>query len=123
MRNSAGMSGGNSVGISTASGPSSGVSDVVGGVGSTGVGIGVGSNSAKIFFMFILGNGIVISDFLLRIISVVVAMYNGNAASNKIPNTKPGNPRSWARNRRCHIDMSNILNLNRKYNTHHIMPV
>ena len=93
-RNSAGMSAGNSMGVSTSSGPSEGVSD-------SGSGVGVGSVGAgfKKAGILIFGNGIVISGFLVRIISVVVAMYNGNAASINMPKTNPGKPRSWARAR------------------------
>lgn len=93
-RNSAGMSAGNSTGVSTSSGPSAGVSD-------SGSAVGVGSVGAglKKAGILIFGAGIVINGFLVRIINIVVAMYNGNAASINMPNTKPGNPRSWARAR------------------------
>lgn len=67
-RNSAGMSSGSSAGASTSSGPSAGVSDSGDGSGAGG---GAGFRNAGIL---ILGNGIVISGFLVRIIKVVVAM-------------------------------------------------
>lgn len=69
-RNSAGMSSGSSAGASTSSGLSAGVSDSGDGSGS-GAGGGAGFRNAGIL---ILGNGIVISGFLVRIIKVVVAM-------------------------------------------------
>ena len=88
-RNSAGMSGGNSVGVSTSSGPNVGFSD-------SGWGIGAGSVDAdfKKVGILILGTGIVISGCLVRTISVVVATYSGNAARINMPKTKPGNPRN-----------------------------
>lgn len=69
-RNSAGMSSGSSAGAPTSSGLSAGVSDSGDGSGS-GAGGGAGFRNAGIL---ILGNGIVISGFLVRIIKVVVAM-------------------------------------------------
>ncbi len=90
-RNSAGRSVGKVIGISTSSGPRLGVSD-----SGVGVASGVVAGLTKDGIV-ILGTGIVINGFLFRIISVVVAMYNGKADKIKIPNTKPGKPRNWAR--------------------------
>ena len=66
-RNSAGMSSGNSAGVSDSSGPSVGVS----GVGSdSGAGAAAVAENRDIF---ILGIGIEINGFFVRIIKVVVA--------------------------------------------------
>lgn len=64
---------------------------------SSGAGAGVGGfiNVGCIFaqaFFIGVGTGTVTSGFFVRIINVVVAMYNGNAANTNIPNTNPGNP-------------------------------
>lgn len=114
VRNSAGMSGGRSDGVSVGN---DGVSDS-GGVGVGGGAGGVGRKNAGIL---IFGKGIVIRGFLLRTISVVVAMYSGNAASISRPNTKPAKPRSWACASLCHWAMLNISKLNKKYNIAHIV--
>lgn len=70
--------------------------------GASGVGglISVGCMRDQIFFVK-PGTGIVNRGFLVRIINVVVAMYNGSAASISMPNTNPGKPCSWACNRWC----------------------
>lgn len=117
-RNSAGISGGSSVGVSASSGPRAGVSDSGSGVeaGSAGAGL----NKAGIL---IFGIGIVIRGFLVRTISVVVATYNGNAARIKMPNTKPGNPRNWARIRRCHWGALNIEKSNMKNKIAHVVAI
>lgn len=79
---------------------------------------GTGCRRARNFFMYFVG--IVISGFLVRIISVVHATYRGRADNNSIPNTKPANPCSSARIRCCHWCGLNILKRNRKYNIAHI---
>lgn len=61
------------------------------GVSGAGGFISVGCMFAQIFFTG-FGTGMVTRGFFVRMINVVVAMYNGNAASSSIPNTKPGNP-------------------------------
>lgn len=116
VRNSAGMSGDRSDGVSVGK---DGVSDSGAGAGVAGTAgaAGAGRRNAGIF---IFGNGIVISGFLLRTISVVVAMYSGNAANSSRPNTKPAKPRSWAWASLCHWAMFNMSKLNRKYNIAHI---
>ena len=83
------------MGASISSGPSDGVSDsaLVTGAGVV-AGAGVGLINLGIF---IFGIGIVISGFFVRITSVVVATYSGNAANTKMPNTKPANPCNSAR--------------------------
>lgn len=87
-RNSAGMSLGSSVGVG----------DVVAVVGvGSGAGSGAGGGDCKNVGILIFGVGIVIRGFLVRIISVIVAIYKGNAASNIIPKTNPGKPRNCAR--------------------------
>ena len=115
-RNSAGISGGSSVGVSTSSGPRAGVSDSGSGAdaGSTGAGL----NNAGIL---IFGIGIVIRGFFVRTISVVVATYKGNAARIKMPNTKPGNPRNWARIRCRHWVVLNIEKSNMKNKIAHVI--
>lgn len=115
VRNSAGMSGDRSDGVSTGK---DGVSDSVG--AGAGVATGVGGVGRKKAGILILGKGMVISGFLLRTISVVVAMYSGNAANSNRPNTKPAKPRSWAWASLCHWAMFNMSKLNKKYNITHI---
>ncbi len=113
VRNSAGISGGRSDGLSTGN---DGVSDSVG----VGAGAGAGGAGRRKAGILIFGKGMVSSGFLFRTISVVVAMYSGNAANISSPNTKPAKPRSWACANLCHWAMFNILKLNRKYNIAHI---
>lgn len=62
--------------------------------------ISVGCMRDQSCFM-ILGTGGVNNGFLVRMINVVLAIYNGNAANISIPNTNPGNPRNWACIRCC----------------------
>lgn len=120
-RSSAGMSSGKSdMGFASSSGASFGVSDSGGGQDSVGVGGGAG---LKMRGIFSFGNCIDNSGFLVRIISVVVAMYRGNAAKSIMPKTKPPKPRSCARNRCCHWDVLNIEKLNIKYNTAHVITI
>ena len=69
------------------------------------------------------GTGTVTSGFLVRTMIVVVAMYNGNAAKTKIPNTNPGNPRNSARIKWRQYAAENISKLNRNFNTVHIAAV
>ncbi len=71
----------------------------------------------------ILGSGIVNSGFFVRMIRVVVAMYNDGAASSNMPNTKPGNPRRRACARCCHCWALKMLNLNKKYNNAHVATI
>ena len=92
MRNSAGMSSGSSVFAYSSSGPRVGVSDSVSGVWGAIIVLGFKNDG-----IFIVGTGIVTSGFFVRTINVVVAIYIGNAASIKIPNTNPGKPCNWAR--------------------------
>ena len=93
---------------------------------SWGVGCGVFSGCfSPAFFcgVIIFGNfgfGMVISGFFVRTIIAVVAMYNGVAANNSTPNTKPPNPRSSARANLCHCAPLKILNLNIKYKIAHV---
>lgn len=118
-RSSAGMSSGKSdMGFASSSGASFGVSDSGGVHDSAGVGVLAG---LKMLGIFSFGNCIDSSGFLVRIISVVVAMYRGNAAKSIMPKTKPPKPRSCARNRCCHWDALNIEKLNIKYNTAHVI--
>ena len=117
-RNSAGISGGSSVGVSASSGPRAGVSD-------SGSGVEAGSAGACLnkAGILIFGIGIVIRGFLVRTISVVVATYNGNAARIKMPNTNPGNPRNCARIRRCHWGALNIEKSNMKNKIAHVVAI
>lgn len=115
-RNSAGMSGGRSVGVSSSSGPRVGVSDSVSGVGAGSAGAGLNNAGILIF-----GIGIVIRGFFVRTISVVVATYNGNAARIKMPNTKPGKPRNWARIKCRHWGALNIEKSNMKNKIAHVI--
>lgn len=96
MRNSDGNSVGNSSWIVGC------VSSFFSSFGVSGVGgfISVGCMRDQIVFIK-PGTGIVNKGFLVRIINVAVAMYNGNAANMNMPNTNPGKPRSWACNRCC----------------------
>lgn len=115
-RNSAGISGGKSVGASTSSGPRVGVSDSGSGVGAGSVVVALNKAGILIF-----GIGIVIKGFFVRTISVVVATYNGNAANIKMPNTNPGNPRNWARIRCRHWGALNIEKSNIKNKIAHVI--
>lgn len=63
------------------------------------------------------------SGFLVRIINVVLAIYNGNAANTNMPNTKPGKPRNSARIRCRQCAIESISKLNRNLNTSHIIAV
>ena len=89
------------------------VSFAVGGVGSCFVSDG----------NFMFGFGIVIKGFLLRIINVVVAIYNGSAARISNPNTKPAKPCNSARASLCHCVALKRLKLNIKYSTVHMIAV
>lgn len=83
---------------------------------------GVGALFSVFFVIFgnaIFGVGIVISGFLLRIISVVVAMYSGNADNISKPKTNPAKPCSSARANLCHWAALNMLKLNKKYSMNH----
>lgn len=62
----------------------------------------VAVSGSGVFLGAIFGNGMVISGFFVRMISVVVATYKGSIAKIKIPNTKPGKPRSCACINLCH---------------------
>lgn len=115
-RNSAGISGGNSVGVSTSSGPNVGVSDSDWGIGADSV-----DADFKKVGILIFGMGIVISGCLVRTISVVVATYKGNAARINIPKTKPGKPRNCARIRCCHWADENMEKSNIKYKIAHVI--
>lgn len=109
----------NSFGISGGNGSGSGVfSAGVSGAGASGVEDGF-ANAC----LMQAGTGTVISGFLLRTTKTVVATYMGRAASIKMPNTKPGKPRNWAWNSRCHWAPLNILNLNRPYKITHITAI
>lgn len=90
-----------------------------GGVGSDDV-VGV---TARLKICGIFGSGMVNSGFFVRMIRVVVAMYNDGAASNSMPNTKPGNPRRRACARCCHCWALKMLNLNKKYNNAHVATI
>ena len=114
-RSSAGISGGRSVVSSVGS---DGVSDSGAGCGLDGAAGGVGRRKLGIL---IFGSVIVIRGFLLRTISVVVAIYSGNAANISRPNTKPAKPRNWACANLCHWAMFNMSKLNKKYNIAHIV--
>lgn len=115
-RNSAGISSDSSIGVSAASGPSVGVSDSAVAGGGAGV-------SLKNLGNAIFGTGIVISGFLLRKISVVVAIYKGKAANINMPNTKPGKPRNWACIRWRHCADENMEKSNIKYNIAHVVAI
>lgn len=67
------------------------------------------------------GTGMLNSGFFVRIINVVLAMYNGSAASINMPNTKPGNPRNSARIRWFQWVPENISKLNMNFKINHIV--
>ncbi len=69
------------------------------------------------------GIGMEKSGFLVRIINVVLAIYNGNAANTNIPNTKPAKPCSSARIRCRQCVIENISKSNRNLNVIHIVAV
>ena len=82
----------------------------------------VGADFKKVGIL-ICGMGIVIRGFFVRTISVVVAMYKGNAARINMPKTKPGNPRNCARIRCCHWADENMEKSNIKYNIAHVVAI
>ena len=110
-RNSLGISFGNGVGAGSGVAAFSSVDSVEAAAGL--------ANS----FLMRSGTGMVNSGFLLRITNVVVATYRGRAANIKMPKTKPGKPRNWAWNRRCHWVPLNMLKLNRPYKIAHMTAI
>ena len=97
---------------------SDGVSVADGGVLSAGVVAGTCDVNAR-FKNF--GIGIVNSGAPLRATNVVVAIYIGNAARIKSPNTKPANPRRCMCAKYDQCNDENILKLNRPRNMAHII--
>ena len=81
--------------------------------------INVGCIFAQIF-LIADGIGGVINGFFVLIIIAVVAMYNGNAASIKMPNTKPANPCSSACIKWRQYAAENRSKLNRNFSANHI---
>lgn len=84
-----------------------------GGAAACGVSAGVGVINA--------GSDIVISGFFVRIITVIVAIYNGSAAKINMPNTKPPKPRSCARISRIQSLCENMSKLNMPDSIAHMM--
>lgn len=84
--------------------------------------ISVGCMFSQVFFTY-FGTETENKGFLVRIINVVVAIYNGSAASINMPKTKPGNPRNFACNNKCQCRPENILKLNRNLSTSHTKAV
>ena len=113
---------GNSSGRASVFGVSDSFSGGVSGDSDDGGFINVGCMRAQIFFAN-SGAGILNNGFFVRMIMVVVAMYNGNAANTNIPNTKPGNPRSWACAKYCQWRDENMSKLNMPCSTIHIMAI
>ena len=117
MRNSSGILCGNSFVFISLGVLDSGAGCIVS-VAVDGAGAGSAGTGSIIF-----GNGIVNSGAFLRIIIVVVAMYNGIADSINNPNTKPGNPRNFACANRVQSVPENISKLNIKCRIAHIAKI
>ncbi len=106
---SLGMFDGKECGGASSDGVADGVVDV-------GVADGVGAVAGVLLFSDSRKNhgvGIVISGFLVLMIMLVVAMYMGNAARIKMPNTNPANPVNCACARRIQFARMNMSKLNR----------
>lgn len=72
-------------------------------------------------FIFLIHFGIGISNngLFCFVISALVAMYNGPAASIIMPKTKPAKPCNSACIRRCHCAALNMLKLNKNFKRAH----